>query len=366
MLVERLRARAFRNLAEVELALGGGITLVVGENGAGKTNLLEALYFGLAGASWRTRAERELIGFGSDMARVEVDLREGAQTRRFVALAERAGAKRRRIDGNAPKQAADPPGVRPAIGVFSPDRLALVKGAPAMRRSHLDRFIAALWPARGEVRRRYGRALAQRNALLSRVRAGAAGTASLDAWDAELASEGAALIAARREAVETLAPPFRQLASELGLDGKPSLRYRPRSEADDAQQLAAELEQRRGSDLERGFTGHGPHLDELELELVGRSLRRYGSQGQQRIALLALLFSEREALLEITGTPPLMLLDDVMSELDAHHRARLTQRLAPGGQALITATETGQLPEDCEHVEVRVRAGVAAALAIAA
>jgi DNA replication and repair protein RecF len=365
MPVRRLRARTFRNLADAQLELPDGVTLLVGPNGAGKTNLLEALYFGLTGASWRTRAERELIAFGGDHARVEVELRAGSRRSELVTVAQRTAGKTRRVDGNAVASGAAELAARPAVGVFSPDRLELVKGPPAVRRSHLDQLVAALWPARAESRRRYGRALAQRNALLGRVRAGAASADSLDAWDSELAGEAAAVIAARADAVAKLATWFADLAAGLGLEGEAELRYAPRSDAADAEGLAAELRERREADVRLGRTTHGPHLDEVQISLAGRALRRYGSQGQQRAALLALLFCEREALLETAAEPPVMLLDDVMSELDGKRRELLTGRLA-GGQTLITATETAHLPDSCERFEVRVRSGSVAPLALAA
>jgi DNA replication and repair protein RecF len=364
MLVTRLRGRSFRNLGDVELEVSRGITLICGPNGAGKTNLLEALYFGLTGATWRTRTYRELIQFGDDLARVEVEVDDDGEPRCFIASAARGERRHRRLNGKQ-ISAGDLAG-RPPVGVFSPDRLVLVKGPPAVRRDHLDRFVAVLWPARAEARRSYGRALAQRNALLGRIRARAAPEGALDAWDHELAVEGVRVIAARREATERLAGPFAALAAELGLEGDATLAYAPRSEAEDPQRLAAELRERRAGDLERGHTGHGPHLDELELRLDGRSLRRFGSQGEQRAALLALLFSERAGLIEADAGPTLMLLDDVMSELDADRRRLLTETLAEAGQALITATETSQLPEDCERVEVHVRDGRIAPLALAA
>ena len=205
MPVRRLRARTFRNLADARVELPDGVTLLAGPNGAGKTNLLEALYFGLTGASWRTRAERELIAFGSDHARVEVEIRSGSQRSELTTVAQRAAAKTRQVDGNPVRSGATDRAARPAVAVFSPDRLELVKGPPAVRRSHLDQLVSALWPARAESRRRYGRALAQRNALLARIRAGSAPADSLDAWDLELAREGAAVIAARADAVAKLA-----------------------------------------------------------------------------------------------------------------------------------------------------------------
>jgi DNA replication and repair protein RecF len=148
----------------------------------------------------------------------------------------------------------------------------------------------------------------------------------------------------RARAVGYLDERFAGVAAELGLAGSASLRYRPRSEAASAEELAAELAARLDSDLERGFTGHGPHRDELLLLRDGRELRVYGSQGEQRLALLALLLAERAALEAERGAPPLLLLDDVMSELDAERRGRLVQRLAGAGQSVITTTDLAHVP----------------------
>jgi DNA replication and repair protein RecF len=208
----------------------------------------------------------------------------------------------------------------------------------------VDQVVAALWPSRAGTRTAYSRALAQRNALVARIRAGVAGPRALDAWDAELAAHGIRLMADRAEAVDGLRPLFAELAERLGLGDGAELRYRPRSAADDAEGLAAELAERREADLERGFTAHGPHRDELQLLLDEASLRAYGSQGQQRAALLALLFAERRLLGERRARPPLMLLDDVMSELDAERRELLAELLRAGGQSVITTTEPEHVP----------------------
>jgi DNA replication and repair protein RecF len=354
--VESLATLGFRNLGQVELGLGEGVTLLHGPNGAGKTNLLEALYMALAGRSCRTRADRETIAFGEPLSRAEAIVEDLGERRRFLCAIDRSEGRRHLVDGTpAPPDVA---ALRPALAVFMPDRLALVKGPPAARRSHLDGFVAALRPARAEARRRYARALAQRNALVGRIRAGHADPDSLDAWDAELAAAGMELIATRAVAVDGLAPLFAATAAELGLGDDAKLAYRPRSQAADAEELRAELAERRDSDLARGFSGHGPHLDELAISVGGRAARRYASQGQQRMALLALLFAERDALLAEERTPPLLLLDDVTSELDPERRELLCARLAAGGgQALITATEGSHLPASCPRVEVAVRDG---------
>ncbi len=355
MLVERIGTLGFRNLADADLPLGPGITLLWGPNGAGKTNLLEALYMALAGRSPRTRTDRETIAFGQPLSRAETTVRDGSERHAFLCAVDRQQGRQHLFEGSPAGTEAT--AARPPIAVFMPDRLALIKGPPAARRSHLDGFVAALRPARAEARRRYARALTQRNALVARIRSGAAVPSSLDAWDSELAEAGIELMTTRREAVEALAEHFAAAADELALD-QSKLEYRPRSGAADATGLRAELAERRDSDLSRGFSGHGPHLDELAISVAGRAARRYASQGQQRTALLALLFAERDALLDRRRTPPLMLLDDVTSELDPERREHLCARLlAGGGQAVVTATEASHLPESCERTEVAVREG---------
>jgi DNA replication and repair protein RecF len=344
MRVERLRVRDFRTYAAADVAVGAGLTVLHGPNGAGKTNLLEALYFGCTSRSCRTTNERDVVRFDAPAARVEVDTRDAEGDAHTLSVGFQPGEpKRLKVDGAPVERLTDSP-ARPLVSVFLPDRLELVKGAPTGRRAHLDQLVAALWPSRSANRAQFSRAMAQRNALLARIRGGRVGEAALDAWDAELARWGVALRDDRAAAVSRVAEGFPALAAELGLAGAAELRYRPRSRAASAQELAAELRERRGSDLERGFTQHGPHRDELLLLRDGRELKSFGSQGEQRLALLALLLAERAVLTEERGAPPLMLLDDVMSELDADRRGLLVARLDDGGQAVVTTTDLGHVP----------------------
>jgi DNA replication and repair protein RecF len=353
VLVTAIEARPVRSLDRARVELPPGIVSIVGPNGVGKTNLVESLYFALTGRSFRTADRRDLIPFGGSLARAEATVRDAdGLERRLLASVSRSEGRRHLLDGSP----ADPATLarnRPPVAVFAPDRLSLVKGPPSERRAHLDGFAAARWPARAELRKRYGQALAQRNALLSRLAAGFGSPSELDVWDASLAAAAAPLVAAREEAVAEIAGPFANAAADLGLEGDPTLEYAPRAGGSE-EEIRAGLKQRREQDIRLGRASWGPHLDELKLTAAGRSLRRYGSQGQQRSALLALLFAEREALLAARQVTPLLLLDDVMSELDPGRRERLVGRLGSGGQALITAADEESLPAAALATVVRM------------
>jgi DNA replication and repair protein RecF len=349
VLVTAIEAKPLRSLDRVRVELAPGIVSVIGPNGTGKTNLVEAVYFALTGRSFRTADRRDLIPFGGTLARAEATIRDEDEIEHtLLAAVSRSEGRRHLLDGN-PADPATLARSRPPVAVFAPDRLTLVKGPPAERRAHLDGFIAARWPARGELRKRYGQAVAQRNALLSRLSAGYGSPGDLRIWDAGLAQAAAPLIEARAEAAAELAAPFTAAADELGL-ADAELEYAPRAEGS-TEEIRAGLEERREQDIRMGRSSWGPHLDELKLSAGGRSLRRYGSQGQQRVGLLALLFSEREALLAARRVTPLLLLDDVMSELDPGRRDRLVARLGDGGQVLITAADEESVPATAlEHV----------------
>jgi DNA replication and repair protein RecF len=351
--VTRLSLRDFRSYEAAELRPGPGLTVITGRNGAGKTNLLEALYFACTGRSCRTANEREVVRFGEHLTRLELEARDERGAHAITVGFQPGETKRLRVDG-APVDRLTDSDARPLVAVFLPDRLELILGAPALRRAHVDQVVAALWPARAATRREYSSALAQRNALIAAVRAGRASRGSLPAWDAALARHGVALMRDRAEVVGRLSGRFAAHAEALGLEGGAELAYRPRSRAADADELAAELAERTDGDLERGFTGHGPHRDDLSLRRAGRELRSYGSRGQVRLGLLALLLAEREELASERGAAPLLLLDDVMSELDAARRGRLVDVLRAGGQSVVTATELAHIPGADEPGVARV------------
>lgn len=314
---------------------------MVGENGAGKTNLLEAIHLGTQGFSPRTRAEGQLIRFGESTALLALNLvRDEVQHQVRVSLSTGA-AKTAELDGARLSSADSLRRSFPAL-VFTPDRLAVVKGGPAVRRAYFDRALARLQPARGGVPQEYAAVLAQRNAALRRVHLGLSARDALAPWTHRVADLGAHLVAVRREVIAALAAGFADRAAELGLQDS-VLSY------DAEPPTAAALEARLEKDVARGTTGLGPHLDDVRIASGERDLRSFGSQGEQRLALLALLLAEAELL----PSAPLFLLDDVLSELDSRRRRILAERVAGMEQTMITATQRSALPvEPSQVVEV--------------
>jgi DNA replication and repair protein RecF len=316
--------------------------LAVGPNGVGKTNLLEALHVGTQGFSPRTRADAQLIRFGDRAARIGVRGSRGTVPVEIELTLEVGAGKKAKLNG-APLRATEQLRAENATLVFTPDRLGVVKGPPAVRRAYFDRALGRLTPARSQLSTDYGAAVAQRNASLRRVAGGFSTRDALAPWTEQVVTLGTELVAARREALALLQPPFAERAGELGL-ADAELRY-------DGEPLTVEaLDARLDRDLDRGVTGLGPHLDDAALVAGTRELRSFGSQGEQRLAMLALLLAEAELITARRGVPPLLLLDDVLSELDPERRRILARRVAGVGQALITATDAAMLPAEPDQL----------------
>jgi DNA replication and repair protein RecF len=355
--VNRLRLRNFRNYERLELSLADGLTVVHGAVGAGKTNLLEAVYLGCVGRSCRTSNEREVMRFGERVVHVGVTSSNGGIGETTLEIGLEVGKPKVVNVNGVPSERLTEIEGRPLLCVFMPDRLELVKGNAGVRRAHLDAFVSALWPARRSTRLDYGRALSQRNALLGRVRAGRASAASLPSWDTAVAQHGFGLMEDRRAAIDLLLPFFEAHARALGLPGEAQLEYRPRSAAQSREALEAELAAVAAKDLERGFSTHGPHRDDFRLQVQGHDLRRFGSQGQQRIALLALILAERDVLEQTRGQVPILLLDDVLSELDEERRTRLLESVRGRGQTLLTTADLRSVPLGDDVSAIHVVAG---------
>jgi DNA replication and repair protein RecF len=305
--------------------------LVTGPNGVGKTNLLEAIHVGAQGFSPRTRAEPRLVRFGEAAARVRLAGEEARTPFETEIELEPSSPKRIRLNG-ALLAGGDELRLRLSALVFTPDRLAVVKGGPIVRRAYLDRMLGRLFPARANLPPEYGRAVAQRNAALRRVRAGESSPDVVHPWTEQVARLGSELDQGRAELASALEPAFTAHAAALGL-AEAELAYREEG-------LTAEaLEARFDRDVERGTTGLGPHLRDAAITAGGRDLRAFGSQGEQRTAVLSLVLAEAELLADRRGEPPLLLLDDVFSELDSTRAEALVGRLPRGGQTVVTATE---------------------------
>lgn len=318
--------------------------LVTGPNGVGKTNLLEALHVGAQGFSPRTRSEPRLVRFGEDAARVQLAGAEGPAPFTTQVDIAPGNAKQIRLNGAA-LAGGDELRLRLAALVFTPERLAVVKGGPIVRRAYLDRMLGRVFPSRAALPSAYGRAITQRNAALRRVRSGESSADAVEPWTWQAAELGTKLDEARSELVSLLAPGFTEAAAVLGL-ADAGLAY------DGAGLAVAELEARFDRDLERAVTGAGPHLRDAAVTAGDRDLRSFGSQGEQRTAVLALVLAEADLLAERRGTAPLLLLDDVFSELDTERRVALLARLPAEGQAVITATHRPGAAEPDVVVEV--------------
>jgi DNA replication and repair protein RecF len=317
--------------------LAPGVVLVTGPNGVGKTNLLEAIHVGAQGFSPRTRADPRLVRFGASAARVRLAGAEASTPFETEVDLEPPTAKRIRLNG-AQLSGGDELRLRLSALAFTPDRLAVVKGGPIVRRAYLDRMLGRLFPARAPLPSDYARAVAQRNAALRQVRLGESPLDAVAPWTAQVAALGAELDHGRAELATSLRPGFADHAEALGLlDAE--IAY-------PAEGLSVEaLEARLQRDVERGTTGLGPHLRDAAITSADRDLRSYGSQGEQRTAVLALVLAEAELLAERRGEPPLLLLDDVFSELDATRSEALVARLPRAGQTVVTATEPAEVLE---------------------
>ncbi len=309
---------------------------MTGANGAGKTNLLESLHVGTQGFSPRSRSDAQLIRQGAQAARIALRGSRGPTPVSVQVNLSTSEPRRASLDG-ASLRSAEQLRAELSTLVFTPDRLVVVKGGPAARRAYIDRSLARLYPARSHVTLDYAAAVGQRNAALRRVSLGLSDREALAPWTAQVADLGAILTASRADVIALLQPAFAERAAELGLDDA-SLGY------DAEPPTISALEARLDRDIERGVTGVGPHLDEIAVRSGCRDLRTFGSQGEQRLAVLALLLAEAELIAARRRVPPLLLLDDALSELDERRRRILSERIGSVGQTIVTATGAEALP----------------------
>lgn len=337
-----LRLQDFRNIETASLEPGPRATVIVGPNGQGKTNLLEAVYFLATLKPLRTARLAELQRFGTGRCAVEGTFDIGS-AHRVIAVEVEAGQRQALVDGKKVRELEEYFG-GVAVVSFTPDDLAVVKGGPEGRRRFLDRAVFNRFPAYLRESRAYVRALKSRNRLLRDE----AADAMVEAFDVPLAQAGARLITRRRRFLEELSPRYEELLSRLShgqLEGR--LRYAPpavegaEEESAVAESLLDELARRLPRDRERRYTSVGPHADNLGISLGGKPARSYASQGQQRAIVLSLKIAEIENLRDHHGFQPLLLLDDVSSELDRSRNEQLMDYLASlDGQVILSTTDS--------------------------
>ncbi|MHB0914437.1 MAG: DNA replication/repair protein RecF [Thermoleophilia bacterium] len=346
MYLKRMDIRGFRNYREGSVRLGPGVSIVVGKNGTGKTSLLEAAQYSICGRSFRTSRDAEMVREGSGFFRLATALETGGVERnRLVSL--EAGSPARVDQGGGPRW--EQPG---SVLCFSPDDLQLVKGPPAERRRFLDDAISRRHPAYQQLVRDYQKVLAQRNRFLQRARAGLVRLSDISPWDRQLMSLALLIHEARADYCRSLTPGFDAAYGSIsGGEENAAITYISQldrfigSDDPDAQ-ATRELEQQWSSDLERGTTNTGTHRDDVDFLVGGKSMRVFGSQGEQRSAVLSLLLAD--ARMDCPeGSHPLLLFDDVLSELDPDRRRRLLAALGNGlgSQVIITAADPSLIPE---------------------
>ncbi|HEY0831567.1 MAG TPA: DNA replication/repair protein RecF [Candidatus Dormibacteraeota bacterium] len=337
-----MRLRNHRNYAQLDLVPGPGINVFIGANGQGKTNLLEAVAMLALSSSPRSRRELELVGPVAPMSRIDGEVERGGITAELAITLTVEGDRARRVievDGIR-RRAFDLPG-RFRVTLFWPDDLGLVKAGPELRRRFLNQMLVQVEPGYARALSGLKRVLEQRNSLLKKIAAGEEGGDVLEVWNQELVQLGGEVAAARASAVLELEPEAAHRHAEIARGERLEIRYKgPPTD------LAEAVHNSLAEDLRRGSTTVGPHHDDVLIFLQGQEARAYSSQGQQRTAVVSLKLAEAALVARRTGERPVLLLDDVLSELDVERRSALLNQVADAGQVIITSVEAGPFPPE--------------------
>ncbi|HLA16772.1 MAG TPA: DNA replication/repair protein RecF [Candidatus Limnocylindrales bacterium] len=359
-LLTDLRITDLRSYAYLDVTFPPGPILIFGPNASGKTSLLEAIVLAARGRSPRSSTDAEIIRFGADLLRIEARVASSAQGDATAVLElaiVRPGAKagwqgnrkRVRVNGIGRRIAALGTWVR--VVLFAPEDMLLVGGAPSLRRGMIDELASAVRPAYSADLASYGRALAQRNSLLRAIREEVTGRADLRMWDKPFLDAGASIMEQRLELIAEIGRPLAdahaEIAPEEAATASLGVRYESNARSDPAESVRDALGRRLAETADKevwnGATLIGPHRDDVVFTLGGRDLASYGSRGQQRTAILAMKLAEIDILTAHDGRPPLLLLDDVFSELDVERRSHLVRRLTSLPQAFVTTTTPADL-----------------------
>lgn len=349
MPVRTLTLDGFRSYEHLEIAFGDGPHVVVGRNAAGKTNLVEALVVLSTGRSHRSSADPELVHWGAEFARSSATVEGDGRTQELevVVHARGAGARKRiRVNGVNRRATALRPVLRSVL--FAPEDMLLIVGSPSLRRNALDALVAQREPTAAAVMSTYQRTLTQRNSLLRRIREEEADRVELTYWTQVIIEHGARILDWRDQTLSAMAGPLAEAHREIAPE-ETDLRLRyssnvepgPGESNEDA--LRRRLHETADKEIWNGATLVGPHRDDLTFVSDGRELTEFASRGQQRTAILALKLAELDVLTTLDRRPPLLLLDDVFSELDPERRAHLVRRIGELPQAIVTTTTPADL-----------------------
>ena len=314
--------------------------MFIGANGQGKTNLLEAVAMLALSTSPRARRDLEVVGPVAPATRIEAEVESGGKVVELAISLDVEGERAKRVievDG-ARRRAFDLPG-HFRVTLFWPDDLGLVKAGPELRRRFLNHMLVQVEPGYARALAGLKRVLEQRNSLLKRMAAGEEGADVLEAWNEELVRISGEVSSARARAVTELQPEAARCHAEIASGEQLEIEY-----LGPPADLARAVQNSLAEDLRRGSTSIGPHRDDVRVLLDGREARAYGSQGQQRTAVVSLKLAEAAMVARRTGERPVLLLDDVLSELDGERRAALLQQVAGEGQVIITSAEAGPFP----------------------
>lgn len=370
VVLRSLALRDFRNLARLDVSFPASGVVVIGDNGQGKSNLLEAIYYLHLLRSVRGARDVDIARFGAPGFHVAAHAEGGAHHELSAGFEREGRRKRVKLGGAEPQRLSDALGALPCV-LFSPADVELVAGAPTARRRFVDILLALSSRPYLSALQQYRHALAQRNAALRHAVRHGGGSAQAEqriaVWEAPLAEFGAVLWGERVRWVESAAARFATICASIGEQTLVAMRYvsalapASGSHADIVAAISRGLEQKRQLDVRRGVTHTGPHRDDLVLTLDGRELRAFGSAGQQRTAAIALRLLEGETLRERLGTTPILLLDDPFAELDLRRSTRILELLAERGigQTVLTVPRESDIPAALTQlVRWRIVAGV--------
>ena len=347
MKIEKISLLDYRNIKSEEIIFGDKLNIISGPNGHGKTNILESICLCSTGRSHRTRFDRELIRFGSREAHIAAILERDGKKDRIDVHIHGSGKKGFAVDSVPIKKYGDLFGVLLTV-LFSPEEMRLVKNSPLYRRRFMDMELCQLSKIYYYNLRQYYKVLKQRNAFLKQTDVMNPDAGLFEVWDSQLAEYGGKIIEMRRSFIKVISSYAREFHEKLSGGKTLEIKYIPNT---DANSLAERLSRDLKKDILLGSTQSGPHKDDLTFEINGRDVRIFGSQGEQRTAALCAKLSEIRLIEERTGTKPVILLDDVFSELDGQRKAFLLDILKDV-QVIITAAEMPEVDGECRVIKV--------------